>query len=460
MKPEKTLSQSLAEFVVSLKDEANIPAEVMEKARACLFNGYGIGLACFNTPFGRVAADAGLAVDGEQADGATLLANGRKSTMQAAMLSNSALFHGRAQEDALGAAHLGAILIPMLTAAAETGRMPLDRFLPSLIAGYEVGGLFEQAYAGHTTPAGLRASPIYGALASAAAASLALDLDEARTAAALANAASFAGGILQSFADGTDEWRYQLGVSANHGWVAAQLARAGSVSAPHAFEGKAGLVRAYARTDCEVTQLQAKLGKQWFIHRVVFKPYPVCAFNQTPVNAALVFRSQLQGRTPARIQVRMNPYETGYAGMDSTGPFNSVSGTLMSIPFCIANTLLHGAPTLSDMMVYDDPQVAVLIDRITLVSDPDVPRLSCVIDAEFDNGDAPESLRMNKTVEDYNYDRATLRELVLRVGAEVGLDAGSCDALERFVDDPTRAGLDTVLQEFATARDATAQASR
>src|SRR3546814_528098 len=161
----------------------------MEKARVCLFNGYGIVLACFNTPFGRVAADAGLAMDGEQADGATLLVNGRKSTMQAAMLSNSALFHGRAQEDALGAAHLGAILIPMLTAAAETGRMPLDRFLPSLIAGYEVGGLFEQAYAGHTTPAGLRASPIYGALASAAAASLALDLDAARTAAALANAA-------------------------------------------------------------------------------------------------------------------------------------------------------------------------------------------------------------------------------------------------------------------------------
>src|SRR3546814_16280090 len=52
---------------------------------------------------------------------------------------------------------------------------------------------------------------------------------------------------------------------------------------------------------------------------------PGCAFNQMPVNAALAFRSQLQGRTPARIQVRMNPDETGYAGMDSTGPFNSVS---------------------------------------------------------------------------------------------------------------------------------------
>ena len=39
-----------------------------------------------------------------------------------------------------------------------------------------------------------------------------MGLSGERTAAALANAASFAGGILQSFEDGTDEWRYQVGV--------------------------------------------------------------------------------------------------------------------------------------------------------------------------------------------------------------------------------------------------------
>ena len=49
-------------------------------------------------------------------------------------------------------------------------------------------------------------------------------------AAALANAASFAGGILQSFADGTDEWRYQVGYAGLNGLIAAQLAADGSVS--------------------------------------------------------------------------------------------------------------------------------------------------------------------------------------------------------------------------------------
>jgi 2-methylcitrate dehydratase PrpD len=313
--------------------------------------------------------------------------------------------------------------------------------------------LFEQTYAGNTTPAGLRASPIYGALASAAASSLALGLDEDRTAAAIANAASLAGGILQSFADGTDEWRYQVGFTGNLGWVAAQLARAGSTSAPHAIEGKAGFVRAYAHTDCDVAALQAKIGKEWFIHRVVFKPYPVCAFNQTPVNAALTLRERIGKRAPSRIRVRMNPYETGYAGMDNKGPFNSVSGTLMSIPFCIANTIMHGAPTLRDMMVYDDPEVAGLIARTELVSDADVPRLSCRIEVDFDNGNAPENLDMNMTVEDYNYNRAGVLQLVQRVGSEVGLDAESSLALERFADDPAGTGIQTVLQEFARVRE-------
>lgn len=447
-----TVTQTLATFIVGLNKTDAIPARAIEKARVSLLNGYGIGLASFDTPYARVAAKAALAIDGERADGATLLVDGRKTSFLGAVLANSALFHGRAQEDASGAAHLGAILIPLLTAAAETGRMPLDRLLVALLAGYEVGGLFEKAYAQHTTPAGLRASPLYGSLAAAAAASYALDLNEAQTAAALANAASFAGGILQSFADGTDEWRYQLGITARNGWIAAELARAGSVSAPHAIEGKSGFVRAYARVDCKLDDLLAQLGTTWFIDRVVFKPYPVCAFNQTPVNTALKLRERLGTKRPSHIRVRMNPYETGYAGMDSRGPFHSVSGTLMSIPFCIAQTLVHGTPTLRDMMVYDDAEVAALIQHTELVSDPHVATLSCVIEASFDDGTSPMTESLCLTADDYNYDRDKLRALIQRVCDEVGINAKSCDAMERFVDAPQEVGVQRVLDQFAALR--------
>lgn len=444
-------TRELARFLVGLARPDALPPDVLEKARVSLLNGYGIGLACADTPYAPVAARAALAMYGEQAGGATLLNDGRRTSMAGAVLANAALFHGRAQEDASGAAHFGAILIPLLTAAAETGRMPLSRLLPALVAGYEAGGLLESGFAADTTPAGLRASPLYGTVAAAAAASVAMDLDEDRAAAALANAVSFTGGVLQSFADGTDEWRYQLGVAANNGWLAAELARAGSVSAPGALEGKAGLIRAYARREIDAAALTAPLGKTWFIHRVVFKPYPVCAFNQTPVKAALLLREILGGQSVRAIRVRMNPYETGYAGMDSRGPFHSVSGTLMSIPFCIARTLAHGEPALRDMMDYGDAATLALIGRTTLVSDASVGRLCCVIEADLEDGRTL-TQALDMTAEDYNYDRAALRGLVERVCAEVGVDRAACAALERFVDDPEGVGLAVVLDTFASLR--------
>lgn len=451
-----TVTQTLAKFITGLNDASNIPEWVTEKAKLCLINGYGIGLASFNTPYARVAAQAAANLDGERSDGATILVNGKRSSLFGAVISNCALFHGRAQEDASGAAHLGAILIPLLTAAAETGRMPLDRLLSALIAGYEIGGLFEKTYAGKTTPAGLRASPLYGVLAAAAAAAYAMKLNQEQTAAALANAASFAGGILQSFADGTDEWRYQLGMTAHQGWVAAELARVGSISAPHAIEGRSGFVRAFARVDCNLDEVLGQLGHTWFIDRVVFKPYPVCAFNQTPVNAALSLKERLQGRPLSRVVVRMNPYETGYAGMDSRGPFHSISGTLMSIPFCIARTLQYGVPTLADMTVYDDEAVNQLIEKTELVSDESVPSLSCIIEAYIEGENEPVVEKLNMTTTDYNYNRSQVMELIRRVCSEVGVDPKSCEAIERFADAPHEEGLGTVLGQFANLRETAA----
>jgi 2-methylcitrate dehydratase PrpD len=441
------LSKNIAEFIVSL-DARHIPSDVLEKARTCLLNGYGIGLGCHDTPFAPVARRAALEMGGEtRTGGATLLGDGRKTTIGGAALANAALFHGRGQEDTCGAAHFGTILIPLLTAMVEARNYPVERMLPALIAGYEIGGLFEKAYAPRTTPSGLRSSPLYGALATAAGAARMMELSIEQTAAALSNAAAFTGGILQSFDDGTDEWRYQVGVAGNLGFIAAELARAGSVSAPHAIEGRNGFVRAYARTECDTAALLATLGAEWATLRVTFKPFPVCAFNQTPVTAALQLRGKLEGHDLRRVKIRMNPYETGYAGMDSKGPFNSLSGTLMSIPFCIANTLVNGVPSVRNMTCYDDAKVNALVSRIDLVPDESTERLCCTIEAETsDEKMIVQEQRM--TVADYAYDRATVSALVRRIGEETGVSPQAYDRLEAFVDSPAERGIGAVIACF------------
>ncbi len=423
------LSLQIATFTSGLSLET-LPPDVVAKARACLLNAYGMGLNGHATAFAPVARQVALALGGEVAGGATLLGDGRRTTLNGALLANAALFHGRAQEDTCGAAHFGTILIPMLTALIEVRSYPLARLIPALVAGYEAGGLLEAAFAGQTTPAGFRSTATYGAVAAATAAARIMELDAERTAAALANACSFTGGILQSFTDGTDEWRYQPGIVAHSGLVAAELAKAGSISAPCAIEGKAGLARAFARTDAPAN-LAAKLGQDWATLRVTFKPFPVCAFNQTPVTGALALREQLDDRVPDAVRVRMNPYETGYAGMDACGPFSSISGTLMSIPFCIATTLIHGVPTTRHMTTYDDAQVADLITRTTLISDPSVPVLSAIIEADMPEGTTVRDQRM--TPKDYAYDMPTLSAMLRRIGGEEGVDMAAFDRLEAFV---------------------------
>ena len=124
-----SLSQSMASFIARL-DTAHMPPEIVEKARVCLLNACGMGLNSHDTPYAPVARAAALAMDGEQRDGATLLGDGRKTSIGGACLANAALFHGRTQEDTCGAAHFGTILIPLLTALIERRGYPIDRLVP------------------------------------------------------------------------------------------------------------------------------------------------------------------------------------------------------------------------------------------------------------------------------------------------------------------------------------------
>jgi 2-methylcitrate dehydratase PrpD len=443
----QTLATSTARFIAGL-NLTILPPEVAEKAKVCLLNAYGMGLNGYDTPYAPVARAAALALDGEVAGGATLLGDGRRTTISGACLANSALFHGRAQEDTCGAAHFGTVLVPLLTAMIEARHYPIAGLLPALVAGYEAGGLLEKAYAARTTPGGFRSSAIYGTIAAAAAAGKLMGLKEAQLATALSNAVSFAGGVLQSFSDGTDEWRYQVGVVARNGLLAAELARAGSIAAPHAFEGRTGFIASFARTHCELPALADLLGREWATLRVTFKPYPVCAFNQTPVTAALGLRRELSHAAIRTIRVRMNPFETGYAGMDATGPFDSISGTLMSIPFCIATTLTHGVPDMRRMTTYNDAAVNHLVNCVELISDDAVPVLSAVIEVETTDG---RSHRRDQrmTAADYAYDRTTVAALVRGIGAQQDLPSTAFDLLERFVEQLPDGSIDDVLASYA-----------
>ena len=268
-----------------------MPAEVEEKARTCLLNGYGIGLGSHPTPYAPVARRAALAIDGEQAGDATMLCDGRKVPIAGAALANSALFHGRG---AGGHLRRGASRRDHDPAAdrawSRRAATRCDRLIPALVAGYEAGGLLESAYAGAgRRRRGLRSSATYGTMRGRRGRPRMMELDAGADGRRDRQRGLFlAAGILQSFADGTDEWRYQVGVCGRSGLVAAELARAGSVSAPHAqSRGRP----ASSGPSPAPTAMSTRWPRSWAATgrspASPSSPIPVCAFNQTPVTAAL-----------------------------------------------------------------------------------------------------------------------------------------------------------------------------
>ncbi|HWT10508.1 MAG TPA: MmgE/PrpD family protein 4, partial [Roseomonas sp.] len=109
-----------------------------------------------------------------------------------------------------------------------------------------------------------------------------------------------------------------------------------------------------------------------------------------------------------------------------------VSGTLMSIPFCIAATLLRGTPTMGIMTDYDHAPVNALMQSVETVADAAVPTLSAVIAVRLaDGGEIVQDQRM--TAADYSYDRARTMDLVRRIGAEEGVPPAAYDRMEAFV---------------------------
>jgi len=275
--------------------------------------------------------------------------------------------------------------------------------------------------------AGLRASPLYGTLAAAATAARMLRLPAERVDAALANAASFAGGTLQTIPEGSDEWRYQVGVAARTGLHAAMLARSGSVCARHAIEGPQGFAKAFARRP--LSEGEPVFGQDWRMRHVTFKPYPVCAHNQTTALIGAQIHRCFEVAQIESVRLRISSYLV--PGLLARGPFSRVADTLMSSAFCCACAGVHGSVTMARLGVFDDAQVSAFMDRITIEPTDAL---------QFPAAEAEVRLRDGTTVQvaerrsfaDFSLGREQVLEQLRRLAAEEEVPPQAIALLDEF----------------------------
>lgn len=332
------LVHTLADRLLAI-DYPDAPEAVREKVRTALLYNLAMGLA--GRSAGKQADDALRALHAGPGPALVLGAGFQRAAPDAAFL-NAALITARGQNDTYPAlvAHVGCVVIPAALAASALGPCSGARFLTGVLRGYEAIGRLGQDVAAQANRRGFRSTSVISVFGAAAASAGVLGLSAQQTADALAIAANFSGGLLQCWADGSDEWRLQIGNASRLGLMAALYARGGFRGAKGALDGENGWYRAFSGT---VPELDLE---SWSIPALTFKPYPGCAFNQVSVHMlrALVARERLDASRIAGVVVEMNPLDAAYPGVGAYGPFDTQSGAIMSGPYMLAATLRDGAP--------------------------------------------------------------------------------------------------------------------
>jgi 2-methylcitrate dehydratase PrpD len=448
----QSVTSAAARFVAGLESE-QLPADVADKARNCILYGFGVGLLCLGQETAWVGEQAVAALDGEATlRGATSLASGRRMPVSSAAFANAVLLHSRCQEDTSGTAHLGVIVLSVALALVEAGLAEPGDFIAGIVAGYEVAGTLEAALGRDTMSAGLRASALYGTLAASATAARMMRLAPAQVDAALANAAGFTGGTLQSIPEGSDEWRYQVGAAARSGLLAASLAQHGSISARQSIEGPQGFGRAFARRPIEPDELV--FGTRWRLPDVTFKPYPVCAHNQTIGLVGAQAHARVAPSQIAALRLRINPYVV--PGMLTRGPFSRVAETLMSSYFCCASACIYGTVSMAQLGNFDDPAVAALMERISIELDADVPFPSTVAEIKTTHGQTIE-LTERRTFADFSLGRADVNAQLRRLAVEEDIPPDAIGMLDGFAHGPSTVAPAAVIEAYALARSRTSR---
>lgn len=405
------------------------PDAVTTKARALLLYAIAVGVTSSDAPVLERVARA-LALDyGDGAAAATALATGTRMATGAAAFNNGVLFHVRIQDDAHPAGHMGTVIVPAALSMAEAHNASGAELLAAVIAGYEVALRIGRDHAADLSKRGFRTTPIYGALGAGIAAARVLGLDAARTAHALATAMHAAAGT-REFADaGTDDYPFQTGFAARSGITSALLAAEGITVTPTALTGRAGLFRTFGEPDKDYgKRLLDGLGSAYELESVTYKPYPGGQFHRSVIRAFAALREQAPQDEIEAAEVRMNPFEAKFLGLDYNGPFDTYARAFFSVPFCAALAWLHGTVTFKALNRFEDPAVLALVAKTHVVSDDSVARYKPVMRIKLKGGRVIESAD-DPGEEIYNLTWDVAVDMTQRLADEAGVPRERAAAL-------------------------------
>ena len=365
------LAVRIAHSVVTMSMN-DVPAEVTDKVKLCLFDLIGCAFESRDLPWSRQAVALAEGTGGA----ATVIGSPHAASHADAAFANAVMGHGLVREDMHSGSisHLGIVVLPTLLALSELRHVRGRNFIAAAVVGYEVGGQIGRALMDAEVARIHRPTGITGPVAAAAAGARLLGLSTEAVTSAIALGANTTVGFNQWAHTGGSEMFFHAGYAARDAVTAARLAELGAFASPSALDGEAGLFAALGKRPA--ASKVALFQGQPEILSVYHKPVPACNFAQTASQAALSIAREYR-TAPERIAsvtVRVPRAGALYPGCDYAGPFAHVLQAKMSIQYNVAAALIEGGVTEQNFTRLRDPVLLRLVDATKLEIDDAMTR--------------------------------------------------------------------------------------
>jgi 2-methylcitrate dehydratase PrpD len=280
-----TLSDQFAEFLLGTKG-ADIPEADLEACAQSVYDAIGTGLAGRGSPHGKIVEQYVLSQG--SVEEATIIGSDKRAPAPLAGLANGVFVHADDFDDMGAYGHPSAPLVPALLAASEMAGLDSisgEEFVVAYALGFETAmtlyadGKYDQY------DACFHSTPVFGAVGSAGALSRLLGLSHDETVAAIAIAASPAGGLGRN--NGTMVKPLHAGFSASAAISAVQLAQAGVRGATDVLEGRGGFAETFFRHRAmQPARVANAIGNPYkAASHLHVKVFPCCGSNQSALHA-------------------------------------------------------------------------------------------------------------------------------------------------------------------------------
>jgi 2-methylcitrate dehydratase PrpD len=364
------VTQTVARFVAATGWE-DLPDDVRHEARRSLLNFLAAALAGCREPPIEIALASLREFSGREQ--ATVIGRRERIDTLGAAFVNAASGNVLDFDDTHlpTVIHPTAPVAPALLALAERRRMSGRDLILGFVLGCEIECRIGIALSPAHYRRGWHITATCGVFGAAAGAAKLLGLDARRIVFALGNAAGQSSGVAENL--GTAAKSIGVGNAARNGLWSALLAEQNFDGPPRPIEGTQGFLSAMGEPP-DWSALTGDLGASWELARNAYKPYPCGIVIHPAIDAALALRRDhaIAPNAIERVVVRGNPLLAKRTGRPdvTTGREAQVSAQ-----HSLAAAFLFGKVLVAhytDACV-NDPAVADLRRRITLVDDPRIP---------------------------------------------------------------------------------------